>query len=96
MIVRVIVPRALTEFTGDQTQLAIDLPADPTVGALVATLSADYPALARRIVDETGALRAFVNVYVGTEECRRTGGLAAVIPDGADVHIIGSIAGGAH
>lgn len=95
MIVRVIVPRALSEFAGGQTELRVELPHEPTVGQLVRALEESYPALARRIVDETGALRRFVNVYVGTEECRRIGALTAAIPEGTDVHIIGSIAGGA-
>ena len=94
MTVRVIVPRALTEFSDGQSELSLDLNAPATVGDVIAALAETYPALARRIVDETGQLRRFVNVYVGTEECRRIGGLTAVIPDGTAVHIIGSIAGG--
>ena len=94
MIVRVIVPQALTEFADGRSELALDLAGQPTVHDVVAALAEPYPALARRVVDETGQLRRFVNVYVGTEECRRVGGLAAVIPDGTAVHIIGSIAGG--
>ena len=60
---------------------------------VVAALGAAYPALARRIVDETGEMRRFANVYVGIEECRRIGGLDAMAPKGVDVHVIGSIAG---
>ena len=67
-------------------------------GAVLADVIDDvagrYPALARRIVDETGELRRFANVYVGAEECRRLQGLATPVPPGVDVSIIGSIAGG--
>ena len=52
------------------------------------------PALVFRTTAETGALRRHVNVYVGVEECRRVGGLDAVVPEGVDVQVIGSIAGG--
>ena len=93
MIVRVVIPRALAEFAGGRSELSVDVDG-ATVGDVVASLGTAYPALARRIVDETGELRRHVNVYVGMEECRRLGGLDAVVPDGADVSVIGSIAGG--
>ena len=91
MIVRVVIPRALAEFAGGSTELSVE---GATVREVVSAIGAAYPALARRIVDETGQLRRHVNVYVGLEECRRLGGLDAVVPDGADVSVVGSIAGG--
>ena len=91
MIVRVVIPGALAEFAGGQTELSVE---GATVREVVASIGTAYPALARRIVDETGELRRHVNVYVGIEECRRLGGLDAVVPEGVDVSVIGSIAGG--
>lgn len=93
MIVRVIVPRALAEFAGGQSALSVEVDG-VTVRDVVVSIGTAYPALARRIVDETGELRRFVNVYVGAEECRRVGGLNALVPPDVDVHVIGSIAGG--
>ena len=93
MIVRVIIPRALAEFADGQSDVVVETDG-ATVRDVVASIGTAYPALARRIIDETGDLRRFVNVYVGTEECRGIGGLDAVVPDGVDVHVIGSIAGG--
>ena len=94
MNVRVNVPRALTDFADGQSAIDVELGGQPTVGDVVQAVCDSHPALGRRIIDETGELRRYVNVYVGSEECRRIGGLAAVIPAGAEVHIIGSIAGG--
>ena len=91
MIVRVVIPRALAEFAGGRTELSVE---GATVREVVAAIGAAYPALARRIVDETGELRRHVNVYVGLEECRRVGGRDAVVPAGVEVSVIGSIAGG--
>lgn len=93
MIVRVFIPRALVEFADGHPELAVEV-GGATVRDVVTSIGTAYPALARRIVDETGELRRFVNVYVGTEECRRIGGLDAVVPEGVDVQVIGSIAGG--
>ena len=93
MIIRVHVPRALAEFADGQSELTVEV-GGATVRDVVDAIGAAYPALGRRIVDETGELRRFVNVYVGVEECRRLGGLDAVVPESVDVHVIGSIAGG--
>ena len=93
MIVRVIVPRALVAFADGHPELSVEVDGG-TVRDVVLAIEAAHPALARRIVDETGALRRHVNVYVGVEECRRLGGLDAVVPEGVDVQVIGSIAGG--
>ena len=41
-----------------------------------------------------GALRRYVNVYVNGTDCRELGGPTAPIPDGAEVQIIPSVAGG--
>ena len=93
MIVRVLIPRALAEFAGERSELSVAVDG-ATVRDVVSAIGVAYPALARRIVDETGELRRHVNVYVGLEECRRRGGLDAVVPGGVDVSVIGSIAGG--
>ena len=93
MIVRVVIPRALAEFAGGCSELSIEVDG-AMVRDVVSAIGTAYPALARRIVDETGQLRRHVNIYVGVEECRRLGGLDAVVPDGVDVSVIGSIAGG--
>ncbi len=94
MEVRVILPRALMEFAEGQREVGVDVPDGAVLGDAIDDLSRRYPALARRIVDETGALRRFANVYVGVEECRRLQGLATPVSRGVDISIIGSIAGG--
>ena len=46
------------------------------------------------MLDDSGALRRFVNVYVDEEDVRFTDGLATPVPDGASVSIIPAVAGG--
>ena len=94
MIAHVTLPSALAEFADGRRQLDLDIPDGAVLADVIAALQSSYPALARRIVDESGELRRFANVYIGTEECRRSGGLAAPVPSGADISVIGSIAGG--
>lgn len=94
MIVRVLLPRALAEHADGQRELEITVSDGATLEEVIKGVTSRYPAVGRRIVDETGELRRHVNVYVGTEECRRVDGLATVVPAGVEVSVIGSISGG--
>ncbi|MDQ1621762.1 MAG: sulfur-carrier protein, partial [Actinomycetota bacterium] len=53
-----------------------------------------YPALSRRLRDETGAIRRYVNIYVNGNEIRRLQGLATRVAPGQEVLVIQSVAGG--
>jgi molybdopterin synthase sulfur carrier subunit len=89
----VVLPGALADLVGGARRLHVD-EGDGTLAGLLDALAADHPRLARRIRDETGALRRFVNVYVDGEDVRYDGGLAAAVPDGAEVQVLPSVAGG--
>jgi molybdopterin converting factor small subunit len=47
-----------------------------------------------RVLTEQGEVRPHVNVFVGTECCRWTGGLETPITDGAEIAIFPAISGG--
>ena len=54
------------------------------------------PAGARdRVLDERGRVRPHVNVFVGADNVRDTGGLATRLADGAELHVIAAVSGGA-
>ncbi|WP_017588149.1 MoaD/ThiS family protein [Nocardiopsis ganjiahuensis] len=57
-------------------------------------LASRHPGLDRRIRDERGELRRYVNVFVDQDECRAVGGLDAPVREGADVRLLPSVAGG--
>ena len=75
-------------------ELDVDLAGDATLDDLLEQVREQYPALGRRVCDETGAIRRFVNVYVGDEESRTLQGLATPVPAGSVVFVVGSVAGG--
>ncbi len=52
------------------------------------------PGLERRLRDERGALRRYVNFYVDGDECRLLDGQDTVVGAGTEVMIIPSVAGG--
>lgn len=86
-------PSVLADVVGGARTLTV-APAEPTVAGLLDALADGYPVLVRRIRDEAGALRPYVNVYVDGEDVRHLGGVSAPVPQGAVVHVLPSIAGG--
>ena len=91
MSVSVRIPTILRTYTGGQAEVT----ADPgTLREVLAGLDATYPGLAGRLMDDTGNLRRFVNVYVGEEDVRFAQGLETPVPSGAHVSVIPAVAGG--
>lgn len=94
MDVIVRLPAALRQRAADQATMDVTVPGDATLADLLDVLAARYPGLERRLRDESGQLRRYVNFYVDGEECRRLGGAATPLRDAAEVQIIPSVAGG--
>ncbi len=64
------------------------------VREMIADLERQFPGLRERLCDEEGALRRFVNVFVGDEDIRFMEGLDTALEDGAQVSIVPAVAGG--
>ena len=92
--VTVLIPTLLRPLVDDRSAVEIPLEAPAPVSAVLNTLTDGRPVLARRIRDETGALRRYVNVYVDGEDVRRAAGLSTPVAPGSEVMIIQSVAGG--
>ncbi len=91
MSVTVRVPTVLRTYTGG----AKEVPSQgSTVGEVLDALESDHPGIKQRIVDEQGALRRFVNVYVDNDDVRFADGVATPVADGAQLSIIPAVAGG--
>ena len=88
----IVLPAALRQYSGGVSSVDVDGGGD--LGTALDALDAACPALARRIRDEQGQLRRFVNVYIDGEDARRIGGLAATVPARAEVLVLPSVAGG--
>ena len=86
------IPTPLRSFTGGETELAVR---GSTVREALDDLLARHDGLRGRILDEAGELRRFVNVFVGSCDVRRLGGLDTPLPEDAEVVIVPAVAGGA-
>jgi molybdopterin synthase sulfur carrier subunit len=93
MSVEVVLPGVLADLAGGAKHLALE-PVGGTLGDLLDALAAQHPMLGRRIRDETGRVRRFVNVYVDGDDIRFTAGLATTVRDGGVVQVLPSVAGG--
>lgn len=90
--VTLLVPGALRADCGGAATLQIT--SEPSLGGLLDQLADQLPRLHRRIRDERGTIRRYVNVYVDGEDCRQTGMLATPLRDRSQVHVLPSVAGG--
>ncbi len=65
-----------------------------TVGEVLAGLQSVYPGVHDAAVDERGAIRPHVNVFVGADNARDLDGPATVVPVGAEVSVLPAVSGG--
>ena len=91
MHVTVRIPTPLRKFTNDQADVDID---GRTVGEVVDNLEASHRGIKEKLVDEAGAVRRFVNIYVNDEDIRFLDGQDTPVKDGDSVTIVPAIAGG--
>ena len=87
------IPTYLAPFAGDSSSVALSS-APTNVQEALQSLWRLHPALRDRIVDEQGAVRQHINIFVGNECIRFTGGLETPVPDGAELMIVPAVSGG--
>jgi molybdopterin synthase sulfur carrier subunit len=90
MAVRVRLPGVLRQHAGGSSTLSLELDSPATLADLLDRLAVSWPALERRLRDETGALRRHVNVYVDDARANVGSPLAAE----AEVLVVASVSGG--
>lgn len=88
------VPGTLAPVWGGRRSAVIEYDDGASVAVFLDCAEAGHPRFGRRIRDETGAVRRYVNVFIDGENIRVMGGLDTVVPDGAQVMVIQSVAGG--
>lgn len=91
-MVTLVLPTILAEVAGGRTEFALD--GVGSVRAAFDDLAGRYPILGRRLRDERGQLRRYVNVYVDGDDVRRRQGLDTAVTEGQEILVIQSVAGG--
>jgi sulfur-carrier protein len=91
MAVTIKLPTQLRDAAGNRTEASVD---GATVGEALSSLYTQHAELRTRIADDGGALRRFVNVYLGGEDIRFLDGLDTPVSDGDELTILPAVAGG--
>ena len=91
MAVTVKIPTPLRKLTNGETSVDAD---GETIGAVVEALETAYPGMRERLIDESGDLRHFVNIYLNGEDVRYLDGLNSPVGDKDELSIVPAVAGG--
>jgi molybdopterin converting factor small subunit len=92
--VAVRVPTILRAYTQGQSDVSVTVDDGAALADVVAALDRAHPGIAARVLDDSGQIRRFVNVYVDDDDVRFAAGLQTPTPDGARVSVIPAVAGG--
>lgn len=91
MAVTVRLPGSLRDAVGGENKVSAQ---GRTLGEVLDDIERRHPGFRSQVVDEAGALRTYVNVYVGEEDARGAAGLDTPVAEGAEIMVIPAMAGG--
>lgn len=91
MSVTVRVPPVFRTMTGGESQVAVD---GATVGEVLTNLDSAHPGFKDKLLDGSGSLVRYVNVFVDDDDVRFLQGLDTPVPDGGTLSIMQAVAGG--
>jgi molybdopterin synthase sulfur carrier subunit len=91
MAVTVRIPTTLRPMAGGNSQVQVE---GNTLADVIEALEAVHPGFKDRLLDESGAMRKFVNIFVADDDVRYLDGLNTPVPAGETVSIIPAVAGG--
>ena len=91
MSVIVRIPTPLQKLVGNQAEVQAE---GGTLREVIESLASQSADIKTRLLDDSGELRRFVNVYVNEEDVRFLQKLDTPLKDGDEVSIVPAIAGG--
>jgi molybdopterin synthase sulfur carrier subunit len=91
MAITVHIPTPLRKLTGNQSEVQAEA---ATVAELVESLEGAHAGIKEKLLDESGDIRRYVNIYVNDEDIRFLDGKDTGLQDGDSVSIVPAIAGG--
>jgi sulfur-carrier protein len=91
MSVTVRIPTTMRPLTGGSSTVQVE---GATLQEVLRALEEAHPGMGERLLDDSGGLRKFVNVFVADDDVRYLDGLDTKVPDGETVSIIPAVAGG--
>lgn len=91
MTAEVMVPTIMRDAVNSHARIRVG---GEDVADVLAAIGREYPNLLPRLVNGSGELHRFINVYVDGVDIRSLGGTKARVAEGAAISIIPAVAGG--
>jgi sulfur-carrier protein len=91
MSVTVRIPTQLRELTSGQGEITVEA---VTVREAIDQLNTAHPGIGERLLDDSGNLRRFVNLFLAEEDVRFLEGLDTPIVAGQTLSVVPAVAGG--
>jgi molybdopterin synthase sulfur carrier subunit len=85
------IPTPLRTYSAGKDEVHVE---GANLAAVLEDLDRRHPGLRERLVNEKGALRPYINVFVNDEDARYLDGLQTALKDGDQLAIVPAIAGG--
>ena len=85
------IPSPLRRITEGQDRVEVE---GSTLSETINGLEDKFPGIKARLLDETGELKHFVNVYVNGEDIRFQEGIKTSVSSGDEISIVPAVAGG--
>ena len=92
MPVLVNLPTVLRSHAGGERTISLE---GETVGAVLTALVAQYPGMTGQVIDDSGSLHKFVNVYLNDDDVRYLSGVDTPVGASDELSILPAVAGGA-
>src|ERR1700743_897010 len=87
----VIIPTPLRKFTNNTAKLQVN---GSTIQDTVQELTLHFPDLKKHLLDESGNIRSYVNVFLGNDDIRDLQQEKTAVKEDAIISIVPAIAGG--
>lgn len=91
MSVTIRIPSQLRKITGGESSIE---GIEGVLRDVITDLDTRYAGLGAKLLDESGELRRFVNIYLNEEDVRFLQGLSTKVESGSALAIIPAVAGG--
>lgn len=91
MEISVRIPTPLRRLTNGQDKVALT---STNIKNMVDDLEEHFPGMKKRLCDDEGNLRNFVNVYINGEDVRFLNGIDTALKDGDEISLVPAVAGG--
>ena len=85
------IPTPLRRVTNGRDKVEMEV---SSLAGIIDGLEAEFPGIKERLMDESGELRYFVNIYLNGEDVRFLEGTGTATKEGDEISIVPAVAGG--